>query len=104
MIKLKTNRVDYNNNNTPILYKNEIEKFAYEVLSDYKPHLLKEPGAVGFEHFIEYYLGLPLFFKDIYCDDPKNPILGTTVFGESVVKVFDEESKRPKNEIFRAVQ
>ena len=30
MIKLKVTRVDYNNNNTPILYKDEIEKFAYD--------------------------------------------------------------------------
>ena len=66
MIKMKINRVDYNNNNTPILYKDEIEKFAYDVLADYKPNLLKEPGAVGFEHFVENYLGLPLLFKDIY--------------------------------------
>jgi len=100
MIKLKINRVDYNNNNTPILSKPEIEKFAYDVLADYKPHLLKEPGAVGFEHFIENYLELPLIFRDIYYDNPSNPIFGTTIFGRSSVEVFIKEEERVKHELF----
>jgi len=100
MIKMKINRVDYSNNNTPILYKDEIEKFAYDVLADYKPNLLKEPGAVGFEHFVESYLGLPLLFRDIYYDNPTNPIFGTTIFGECTVKVFDKENECTKTEFF----
>jgi len=99
MIKIKITRVDCNNYNTPILYKHEIEEYAYNVLADYKPNLLKEPGAVGFEHFLEKYLGLELFFRDIYNDNPENPIFGVTNFDRCVVKVFDKENNRIKNEL-----
>jgi len=98
---MKIGRVDRQNGNTPVLSKGEIEEFACEVLADYKPNLLKEPGAVGFEHFIERYLGLPLFFRHIYYDNPKSPIFGATVFGGAAVKVFDREDERIKTEIFR---
>jgi Zn-dependent peptidase ImmA (M78 family) len=97
---MKINRIDYSNNNTPILSKYEIERFAEDVLMDYKPHLLKEPGSIGHQHFIENYLGLPLLFRDIYYDNPKNPIFGTTIFGECAVKVFDKENERVKTELF----
>jgi len=102
MIRLQIKCVNYKENNTPILSKDEIEKFAYDVLADYKPHLLKEPGAVGFEHFIESYLDIPLIFRDIYYDNPKSPIFGTTIFGKCVVNVFDfeEEDRRVKSEFF----
>jgi len=94
LIKLKITRVDRNNNNTPVLYKHEIEEYANEVLADYKPNLLREPGAVVSDHFLESYLGLRIFFRDIYYEESEKPILGITVFDRCVVKVFDEENKR----------
>jgi len=100
MLKMKINRVDYNNNNTPILSKNEIEKFAYNVLADYKPHLLKEPGAIKFEHFLENYLRLELLFRDIYYEEDEKPILGVTMYDKCTVKVFDKENERIKSELF----
>ena len=102
MIKIKITKVDISNDNTPILTNSEIDKYAYEVLEDYKPDLLREPGSVSFEHFLESYLELNLLFKDIYTENPKNPILGRTVFHDSLVKVFDRENARAVNQPMRA--
>ena len=81
MITMKISRVDYRNNNTPILYDREIEEFAESVLADYKPELLREPGKIRFEHFIEYYLGLKLLYKDIY-RRPKPPDFRSDCFSQ----------------------
>jgi len=94
MITLNIQRVDRRNNNTPILYDREIDEFAHAVLADYKPKLLKEPGAIRFEHFLESYLGATIFYKDIYSDDPERPIFGATAFRDSTLKVFDRENNR----------
>jgi len=105
MITLKPSRVDYRNNNTPILYDREINEFAHAVLEDYKPNLLQEPGALNFQLFLESYLGVTLIFKDIYNEDPKKPIFGVTAFRDGILKVFDRENERtlmmpvPKNTI-----
>ena len=102
MIKIRITRVDRENDNTPILSNDEIDKYAHDVLQDYKPYLLREPGAVPFEHFLESYLGLELKFKDIYNEDPKNPIWGRTVFHDTLVKIFDRENECIKNMPVRA--
>jgi len=90
MLKLKTKRFD-RRNNTPILSNNEIDEFAHAVLADYKPELIKEPGMIRFEHFLEVYLGANLFYEDIYHEDPQKPIFGATAFQDTVLKVFDKE-------------
>ena len=86
---MKINRVDYNNNNTPVLYDREIDEFAHNVLEDYKPNLLKEPGAIRFEHFLESYLGVNLMYKDIYNPDPEK----LEVFAK-FINLTEEETAR----------
>jgi hypothetical protein len=97
LITLKIQRVDRRNNNTPVLYDREIDEFAHVVLTDYKPELLREPGAIRFEHFLESYCGHTILYKDIYSDDPERPIFGATAFRDGVLKVFDRENTRIKN-------
>jgi len=99
---MRINRIDYSNENTPILYDREIDEFARDVLADYKPNLLREPGAIRFEHFLESYLGVTIMCKDIYNEDPERPIFGMTVFRNGTVKVFDRENNRVRNIIVRA--
>lgn len=101
-MKMEINRVDYNNGNTPILYDREIDDFARDVLEDYKPNLLREPGAVRFEHFLESYLGVTLMFKDIYNPDPDKRILGAVAFRRGMLKVFDRENMRVSNSLVDA--
>jgi hypothetical protein len=91
---MKITRVDRSNDNTPILSNDEIDKYAYDVLKDFQPDLLHEPGTVLFENFVEDYLGLKLLFKDIYTEKDKSPILGRTIFYDTSVKVFDREDNR----------
>ena len=102
MITLKVQRVDRKNNNTPILYDREIDNFAHDVLKDYKPGLLREPGAIRFEHFLESYLGATLLYEDIYHDDTEHPIFGATAFRDSTLKVFDRENKCVKKIVVSA--
>jgi len=99
---MKINRVDHNNNNTPILYDREIDEFAHDVLADYKPNLLREPGAIRFEHFLESYMGVNLMFKDIYNSDPDRRILGAVAFRGGTLKVFDREKMRVSNTLVQA--
>jgi len=91
MIPLKLRRIDRANNNTPILHNWEIDEYAHAVLMDYKPKLLREPGIINHEHFIESYLKLRLIRHDIYSEDPERPILAITAFKEDKIKVFDKE-------------
>jgi len=93
MIILRPRRVDRRNHNTPILSNREIDEFAYNVLQDYKPELLREPGQINFQHFIESYLRMGLEYKDLYSEDPERPILAMTVFDGGSVDVFDKETE-----------
>ena len=99
MIRLKSHRVDYKNNNTPILSHHEIDEFAHAVLEDYKPELLREPGKINYQHFLESYLGMQIAIHDLYYDDPEQPILAMTVFDDWWIKVFDRENNCVK-EVF----
>jgi len=93
MVKLKPSRVDYKNHNTPVLFDWEIETYAHAVIEDYKPHLLREPNAINFQHFLESYLGATIEYHDIYSDDPERPILAMTIYSRGNIKVFDRENK-----------
>ena len=74
MIKMNITKVDRNNDNTPILSNKEIDDFAYAVLEDYSPNLLRDPGTLDYEHFIESYLGMEIIYKDIYYKENTPPV------------------------------
>ena len=93
MVRFNPRRVDRGNHNTPILYDREIDDFAQEVLADYKPELLREPGAINFQHFLESYLEMRIDYKDIYSDDPDRPVLAMTAFNRGRIKLFDRENE-----------
>ena len=95
MIKLHCTRFDVKG--VPVLSDSDIEKFAYYVLQDYKPGLLREPGKINYAHFIESYIGANLDYQDIYNEDPDKPIFGMAVFNEGEIKVFDRERQCVKN-------
>jgi len=92
MVKLQPHRIDYANNNTPVLYDSEIDEYARAVLEDYKPELLREPGKINYLHFLESYLGMRIYSYDIYSKDPDRQILAITAFKGGGLKVFDEEN------------
>jgi len=93
MVTLKPHRVDRVNNNTPVLFNNEIDAYAHAILADYKPELLQEASIINYEHFLESYLGMRIDFQDLYSDDPERPILAMTAFRRCKVRVFDKENE-----------
>ena len=93
MVKLYPHRIDREHNNTPVLFDREIDDYAHAVLAEYKPELLREPGAIDYQHFLESYLGIYIDFMDLYSEDPNRPILAMTVFKKSKVKIFDRENE-----------
>jgi len=93
MVRLNTRRVDRTNNYTPILYDREIDEYAQAVLREYKPSLLREPGAVNTQHFLESYCRMRIFYYDIYNEDSERPILAMTVFKRRNIKIFDKENE-----------
>lgn len=82
--------------NTPIVSDNAIREYAEAILGDYKPELLREPGKISGERFLENYLGATMDYQDIYYDEGKDPIAGATVFNDDKVWVFDRENQRIK--------
>ena len=102
MVQLRTNRFDRNNNYQPILSNREIDEYAHALLKDYKSELLREPGIINYQHFLESYLGMQILFHDIYSDDSDKPILALTAFRGGKIKVFDKESESIKKVIIPA--
>jgi hypothetical protein len=94
MIIFKPQRVNAEDGRTPVMFDREIDELAHSILKDYKPDLLKEPGAIDYEHFLEHYLNANIEYHDIYCDDPQRPILALTAFTDGDINVFDDENER----------
>ena len=76
---------------TPIVRNEEIWSYAEELVGEYKPQLLREPGKLKGIHFIESYLGATVDFQDIYYEEDSSPIIGATVFNDDRIRVFDRE-------------
>jgi hypothetical protein len=93
MLRFEPRRVDRQNNNTPIIYNRELDDYAHKVLMDYKPELLREPGRINWQHFIESYLEREIEFYDIYTKDPERPIFGLIAFERGKVRVFADKDK-----------
>ena len=74
---------------TPVIRDTEIMDYAEQLLNEYRPKMLKEPGKINADHFLESYLGASLDYQDIYYE--KESIAGATVFNDSYVRVFDHK-------------
>ena len=78
---------------TPIIRNEDIWAYAEALAGDYKPSLLKEPGQISAEHFLESYLGATLDYQDIYYAKDERPVAGATVFNDEMIRVFDREGQ-----------
>ena len=92
MIAFKWHRVDKKNNNTPVISNAEIDELAAMLLKDYKPQLLKEPGRIKYDHFLESYLGANLDYQHIYYEEGAGRIFGATAFSRGMLPIFDREN------------
>ena len=78
-------------NRTPIVRNEELWEYAESHVGDYKPSLLKEPGAINSINFLESYLGANVDYQDIYYNEGESPIAGATVFNDDRILVFNRE-------------
>jgi Zn-dependent peptidase ImmA (M78 family) len=92
LIEFRCSRIDKKNHNTPIIKDSEIDALAEMLLADYKPQLLKEPGKIKYEHFLESYLGANLDYRHIYYEEDEELTLGVTAFNQEKLPIFDREN------------
>lgn len=78
----------YDAHKVPIASNAQIGAYAEAVLGQYRPELLKTPGAVDGLHFLEYFLGLSVEYQDIFTAR-KPRILGCSCFSDAVLPVVD---------------
>jgi Zn-dependent peptidase ImmA (M78 family) len=93
MIKFKPRMLNKEDNRTPAMYDREIDDLAHSILADYKPELLRKPGKINVEHFLEQYLEADLRYLDIFNEEPERPILALTTFTDGDVDIFDYENE-----------
>lgn len=90
MIELKTS---YTFSQVPYLTYNALEEYAEQVVADFAPERLNNPGELDVDRFVEYYLGLSVEFHRI-CYDRK--ILGMIAFNDGVIDVANEVTGLPE--------
>ncbi len=64
-----------------------LDDYAEKVVADFAPALLKNPGPIDVDSFLEYYLGLTVKFQ---CISNNKKILGITAFNDGVVDIINE--------------
>ena len=92
MIRFRCNY--WHRDGTPIVKDVAVEHYAEQVLADYQPRLLKEPGRIDGLRFLEDYLGAVVNFADIYNEAGNGTIAEATVFNDGKVRVIDKDARR----------
>lgn len=94
------NIIDFNfrkkSNGLPILSKTEIDDYAELLVNDFKPALLKQPGPMPIDEFIELYLNLNIDYKNLSAD---GNTLGMIAFNDGYVEVYDEWNNKEMLEV-----
>ncbi len=90
MIELKTS---YTFSQIPYLTYDALEEYAEQVVADFAPERLENPGALDVDRFIEYYLGLSVEYHRI-CYDRR--VLGMTAFNDGKIDVANEDTGLPE--------
>jgi len=77
----------------PYLTYDALEQYAEQVVADFVPERLNNPGALDVDRFIEYYLGLSVEYHRI-CYDRR--VLGMTAFNDGCIDVANENTGLPE--------
>jgi Zn-dependent peptidase ImmA (M78 family) len=80
----------YSLSQIPYATNDALDDFAEKVIADFAPMLLKNPGVLDVDEFLEYYLGLTVDFRRISYD---KMILGVTAFNDGTVDVINDEGQ-----------
>jgi len=89
MIELDT---CYTLSQVPYLTYDSLEEYAEKIVGDFAPGLLKTPGAIDMDEFLEYYLSLKVDFRRICLN---RRVLGITAFNDGTVDIIDEKTGQP---------
>ena len=90
MIELLTG---YSFSGVPYITYEALDAYAESVVADFVPELLRTPGILDVEKFLEYYLGLSIRYCRISYD---RKVLGFTAFNDGLVQVINEETGLPE--------
>ena len=82
----------YSLSQVPYITYDVLEEYAERLVWDFAPELLRNPGIINVEEFLEYYLGLSVAYRRI-CYNRK--ILGITAFNDGTVDIIDDETGQP---------
>lgn len=91
MISFDTSKCKFTKDGGVYLSYNQIEKLTEEILTDYKPQILKDPQPVEYDDFLECYLEVNVDYQHIYTTGLQGDILGCTLFSRQQLPVFDRE-------------
>lgn len=90
MLELNTS---FSMSHIPYITYDALDAYATDLVRDFTPERLVEPGTFDVDGFIEYYLGLDMMFCRI-CYDRK--ILGMTAFNDGIIQIACEHTGRPE--------
>jgi hypothetical protein len=77
----------------PYVANDALDAYVEEIVADFAPERLNDPGPVDAEGFVEYYLGLNVKFHRI-CYDRK--ILSMIAFDDGYIQVMEEHADIPE--------
>ena len=89
MLELET---CYSFTHVPYITYDALEDYAEKLVADFAPELLRNPGIINVDEFLEYYLNLNVVYRRI-CYNKK--VLGITAFNDGMVDVIDDETGQP---------
>ena len=84
MIELDT---CYSLSQVPYITYDALEEYAEKLVWDFAPGLLKNPGIISVDEFLEYYLRLTLDFRRICFN---KIVLGITAFNDGMVDIIND--------------
>ena len=90
MIELQTS---HSLSGVPYITYEALDAYAETVVADFAPNMLRTPGIINEERFLEYYLGLQTEYHRI-CYDRK--VLGMTAFNSGYLQVANEKTGNPE--------
>jgi len=73
----------------PYITYDALEDYAEKIVGDFAPALVKTPGIINAEEFLEYYLKLTIDYRNI-CFNRK--VLGITAFNDGTVDIISDET------------
>ena len=79
----------YSFSQVPYITYEGLDVFAEKVVADFKPELLRYPGILDMDEFLEYYCRLTVDYRRL---SHNKKILGITAFNDGVVEIIDEKT------------